>query len=193
MNQLSIACPCGRQLTVCQGLSGQRAKCPKCNAVLAVETDSPTPQPLAATTPTTMAIRMCGQPLSVPEKLHGRQVKCLNCSQLISMPAMSPSSVSEDPLGTVDATRTTSSADLSRYTSPGSTTQLAKPSVTRKSSGYRNYMGVPWYRKSGTNTGFILGHLLTCGVVPLLILTCIVLVTGNVYYHQADKTGSLKK
>jgi hypothetical protein len=57
---------------------------------------------------------------------------------------------------------------------------------------YRSYADVPWLRKSGTNTAFILIHLLTCGCVPLLLLTCIILVTGDVYYNRRDREGNLE-
>jgi hypothetical protein len=57
---------------------------------------------------------------------------------------------------------------------------------------YRYYSDVPWLRKSGTNTVFLVAHLLTCGCLPLLLLTCIMLVTGDIYYNDVDVQGNLK-
>lgn len=57
---------------------------------------------------------------------------------------------------------------------------------------YDNYNQVPWYRQSHLNSIFILVHLLTCTAVPLLLITCIALVTGNIYYNQKDESGQLK-
>jgi hypothetical protein len=58
--------------------------------------------------------------------------------------------------------------------------------------GYHNYSDVPWYRRSGVNSLFIIAHLLTCGFVPLLLWVCINLVTGDVYYDKRKKNGELR-
>jgi len=60
------------------------------------------------------------------------------------------------------------------------------------SSGYSRYEDVPWYRRSGVNSAFVITHLLTCGLIPALIFVCIVLVTGDVYYDKKDASGKLK-
>jgi len=39
----------------------------------------------------------------------------------------------------------------------------------------------------------ILIHILTCGCVPVLLIPCIILVTGDVYYNRRDERGNLKK
>ncbi len=70
-------------------------------------------------------------------------------------------------------------------------TQTPIPQV--QSIAETQYRRVPWLRKSGTNTMFILLHLLTLGTVPLLIVTCIVLATGDIYYNKLAPDGTLKK
>ena len=58
--------------------------------------------------------------------------------------------------------------------------------------GPRKYADVPLLRKSSTNTVFILVNMLTLGYVPLIVVVCITLVTGNVYYNERKKNGELK-
>lgn len=55
-----------------------------------------------------------------------------------------------------------------------------------------SYDDLPWYRKSGTNSFLMLVHVLTLGAIPLLLITCFALVTGNIYYDKADEQGHLK-
>lgn len=57
---------------------------------------------------------------------------------------------------------------------------------------YTDYTQVPWYRQSHLNSIFILIHLVTCATIPLLLITCLTLVTGNIYYNQKDESGNLK-
>ena len=59
-------------------------------------------------------------------------------------------------------------------------------------SKYSAYKDVPWLRKSGTNSVFLILHVLTLGFLPLLLITCIVLVTGEIYYKQSESNGTLK-
>lgn len=66
------------------------------------------------------------------------------------------------------------------------------PFQQEKGPPYQNYSNVPYLRLSGTNTVFILIHILSGGTIPLLLITCIVLVTGNVYYNRHDEQGNLK-
>ena len=70
------------------------------------------------------------------------------------------------------------------------TDEPASPDADRR--GYRDYAEVPWYRRSGVNSLFIVAHLLTCGFVPLLLWVCINLVTGDVYYDKRTPRGDLK-
>jgi hypothetical protein len=58
---------------------------------------------------------------------------------------------------------------------------------------YRTYQDVPWFRRSPTNTAFILIALFTCGLVPLTLATCVILLTGDVYYNSRDAQGNLAK
>jgi hypothetical protein len=69
------------------------------------------------------------------------------------------------------------------------TNESAAPDSDRR--GYRNYAEVPWYRRSGVNSLFIVAHLLTCGAVPLILWVCINLVTGDVYYDKRTPDGEL--
>jgi len=39
---------------------------------------------------------------------------------------------------------------------------------------------------------FLLLHAITFGLLPLLVITCLVLVTGDIYYNKADSNGTLK-
>jgi len=59
-----------------------------------------------------------------------------------------------------------------------------------KPHGIHSYDQVPWYRRSGVNSAFVLLGLVT-GVS--LIITTIVLLTGDIYYNKLDKDGMLKK
>jgi hypothetical protein len=59
-------------------------------------------------------------------------------------------------------------------------------------SKYSAYASVPWLRKSGTNSMFLVLHILTLGCLPFLLITCLVLATGDIYYHQTDSSGTLK-
>ena len=46
---------------------------------------------------------------------------------------------------------------------------------------YTEYEQVPWYRRSGVNSVFILVRFFTGGCVPLILWTCVNLVTGDIY------------
>jgi len=59
-------------------------------------------------------------------------------------------------------------------------------------SKYSDYRDVPWIRKPGTNSVFLVLHVLTLGFMPLIIVTCLVLVTGDIYYNKTDADGTLK-
>lgn len=56
----------------------------------------------------------------------------------------------------------------------------------------RAYSELPWYRKSGVNSVLMILHFLTCGFLPLLLITCLALVTGKIYYNEVDEQGKLK-
>src|SRR3990170_6170533 len=57
---------------------------------------------------------------------------------------------------------------------------------------YMTYEQVPWYRRSGVNSVFILVHILTGGCVPFILWTCVNLVTGDIYYKKKDAAGYLQ-
>lgn len=59
-------------------------------------------------------------------------------------------------------------------------------------SKYSEYASVPWLRRSGTNSAFMVLHVLTFGVLPLLLITCIIFATGDIYYNQIESSGTLK-
>jgi hypothetical protein len=59
-------------------------------------------------------------------------------------------------------------------------------------SNYTDYKDVPWLRKSGTNSLFLVLHIITLGCVPFLLITCVVLVTGDIYYDKAGPDGTLE-
>jgi len=56
---------------------------------------------------------------------------------------------------------------------------------------YVNYSDVPWYRRSRTNSAFLVCHVLTCGLLPLILWVCINLLTGDIYYNRRDDRGHL--
>ena len=57
---------------------------------------------------------------------------------------------------------------------------------------YRSYARVPFLRRSETINTFVILHLLTLGMLPLLLVACFVILTGNVYYDRTDETGKLE-
>lgn len=58
-------------------------------------------------------------------------------------------------------------------------------------SKYTDYRDVPWLRKSGTNTAILVLHVLALGILPFLLITCFVLITGDVYYNKTAPDGTL--
>src|SRR5947209_175920 len=59
------------------------------------------------------------------------------------------------------------------------------------SAPYTDYQQVPWYRRSGTMTGFILGGFFC--FPPLLWAACIICLTGDVYNNRVKKDGTLSR
>jgi len=55
-----------------------------------------------------------------------------------------------------------------------------------------SYSQVPWYRRSSVNTIFIVSGFLTKGYLPLVLVTCALLLTGNIYYKQPDADGRIR-
>lgn len=71
-------------------------------------------------------------------------------------------------------------------------TEKVQPSTPRAKAHYSNYKSVPWYRRSNVNTAFILIGFGSKGFIPLTLVTCILLLTGNVYYKDTDNAGQLR-
>ena len=57
---------------------------------------------------------------------------------------------------------------------------------------YREYWQVPWHRKSDVNSALILLSIFTCGIIPGILLVCIFVLTGDIYYDKKDDRGNLK-
>jgi RNA polymerase subunit RPABC4/transcription elongation factor Spt4 len=59
-----------------------------------------------------------------------------------------------------------------------------------KGTERERYDNIPFLRRSGTNSAFVLGGL--CCLPPLLWITCVMLLTGDVYYDERGDDGKLK-
>ena len=57
---------------------------------------------------------------------------------------------------------------------------------------YQDFAAVPWLRSTDVNTVFVLISLVSLGRIPLTIITCIVLLTGEIYYKEKGPDGYLK-
>ena len=55
---------------------------------------------------------------------------------------------------------------------------------------YQNLNNVPWYRKSGTNSTFVILGLF---IPPFIWAVAYILATGDVYYKHHNKDGNLNK
>jgi hypothetical protein len=58
---------------------------------------------------------------------------------------------------------------------------------------YHTYADVPWYRRSSTNSVVLFIQLATLAFFPVSLWVCVVLLTGEVYYHKTDANGQLKR
>lgn len=56
---------------------------------------------------------------------------------------------------------------------------------------YTEYRQVPWYRRSGTMTAFIVSGFFC--IPPLLWAACIICLTGDVYNNRVKKDGTLSR
>lgn len=59
------------------------------------------------------------------------------------------------------------------------------------SGAYTDYQQVPWYRRSGTMTVFILVGFFC--FPPLLWAACVICLTGDVYNNRVKKDGTLSR
>lgn len=71
--------------------------------------------------------------------------------------------------------------------------ELVKRLKRRSGASPASYSDVPWHRRSSVNLAFTLIHFLTLGTIPLLIWTCVNLVTGDIFHKELDEHGQLKK
>ena len=57
---------------------------------------------------------------------------------------------------------------------------------------YRHYRDVPGYRRSDVNLLCIVIHIVTGSIVPLGLVSCLTLLTGEIYSKKKDEFGYLK-
>lgn len=67
------------------------------------------------------------------------------------------------------------------------------PTGAPTATDFKEYAEVPWYRRSSWNTLFILVGFGSKGYLPLTLVTCILLLTGDVYFKDKDSEGRLKR
>jgi len=68
--------------------------------------------------------------------------------------------------------------------------QAPQPAPLSPADAAQQYASLPWYRKSSYVSPItVLG--ICCS--PAIFVVCIIVLTGDVYYPQADATGHLKK
>lgn len=74
---------------------------------------------------------------------------------------------------------------------PRQTESSQDQSKNRTPTEYYNYEEVPWSRRSGINSLFV---ILGIFCMPLFLLfTVIMLITGDIYYNKYSQNGTLKK
>ena len=54
---------------------------------------------------------------------------------------------------------------------------------------YKSFSDVPWYRRSACNTIFV---ILSVFGIPLVLITVLALLTGDIYYKKPDDADSLR-
>ena len=72
---------------------------------------------------------------------------------------------------------------------------LTNPFLTRAvhddaPEAYVEYVDVPWFRRSGVNTGLLLVGL---AFPPAMACVCGTLLTGDIYYNRPGPDGTLKR
>jgi hypothetical protein len=68
--------------------------------------------------------------------------------------------------------------------------EAPRPAPLSPSEIAQRYDQLPWYRKSSYVSPITLLGL-CCG--PAILVVCIIVLTGDVYYNQTDAAGHLKK
>ena len=78
---------------------------------------------------------------------------------------------------------------VARHDASGASSPAGTPAAP---TGYADYQNVPWYRRSSWNTFFIIAGFATKGYIPLVLVTCILVLTGDIYFNERDAEGRLK-
>jgi hypothetical protein len=71
--------------------------------------------------------------------------------------------------------------------------ELENPPNSESTNSPKDYSQIPWYRKSSWNQLLFLATFLSFGLFPGVLLTCIILLTGDIYLNKKDEKGYLKK
>jgi len=68
--------------------------------------------------------------------------------------------------------------------------EASRPAPLSSADAAQQYASLPWYRKSA-----YVSPITALGICcsPAIFVACIIVLTGDVYYPQADATGNLKK
>lgn len=74
---------------------------------------------------------------------------------------------------------------------PRQTESSQDQSKNKTPTEYYNYEEVPWFRRSGINSLFVILGIFC--IPPLLLFTVVMLITGDVYYNKYSQNGTLKK
>ncbi len=146
----------------------------------------------------TIQCKGCGQRYQIQDSLAGKQFKCKKCGAVIAIPAIVEPQPAVEPeyriadlLDEVRPSASPSAPALAKAAKPKSAENPhAAPRTAPEASAprYRRYEDVPWFRKSWTNSLFILSGFVG---LPLIVWCCFNLVTGYVYYNDKDQ-GKLK-
>ena len=148
--------------------------------------------------PEPVQCQSCGQRYKVQDALAGKRFKCKKCGAGITVPSpaitiqpeaeyrvadlLAEESVSAGAKSSHSAALPPEGSSPNPYASP-------KAGLTSRVSKYRRYEDVPWYRRSFTNSVFVVvGWLL---FPPLLWWCCFNLISGDVYYNK-NENGRLK-
>ncbi len=162
----------------------------------------------------------CSSSIRVPEHHAGKRARCTKCSTELRIPPLAPQAGTSPPLehpvadtGIRDQESPTATA--TRQASEGVPTpplglRTRDTQAPRGATGQANiqddsaaqrtvtdYTNLPWYRKSGIMSVLTGASIFTwcvpmVGAVPILIV-CIALAAGDIYYRRQDHDGGLRK
>ena len=94
------------------------------------------------------------------------------------------------PLSNVPGVPTRQSSPPPPPPPPPPLTRQTSLDQTRIGTTYKDYEEVPWHRRSGWNSAFLLVGFLI--FPPLLWMSCVFVLTGEIYYKKKDAQGILK-